>query len=122
MLKTKYDYLRSLLNKSLNELLELEKAEVLELSFSPGICVLMQHHGTAPFLKAVKDYEIEVSTDPFHDHSAGMFTYADKTIFFKITHLKKAAEIEFGLYDEINAIRRLRSEFQWFALEAVIDF
>jgi len=45
MLKDKNDYVRSLLDNQLNELIKLEKVGELELSFSPGICELMLKNG-----------------------------------------------------------------------------
>lgn len=117
------DYLRSLLSKPLNKLQLLEDNRELLLSFSHGICLLIQKNGGAySLLKAITEYKINRETDPFCDHSGGMFTYCNATIFFKISHHQKTAHIDIGLYREINQMRRQRNDYQWYALEAVTNF
>lgn len=123
MSKDRNDYLRSQLSKSLDELQQLEDNQKLVLSFSPGICQLMKENGGAHLLlKSIKDYKINRETDPFNDHSGGMLEYgrAKTTIFFKISH--QSACIDIGLYSETGQMRRQRNNYEWFALEAVIDF
>jgi len=120
MLYVVNDHARSLLSKPLVELQELEDKGELILSFSHGICLLMQNNGGAELLlKAVTKYKINRETDPFLDHSSGMFTYCKKTIFFRIAHQQDTANIDFGLQTEINEIRRERHNYQWYALEAI---
>lgn len=122
MSKDRNNYLRSLLTKPLTELQQLEDKNELILSFSDGICQLMQKTGGAvPLLKAVQNHNITRETDPFNDHSAGMFTYCQTTIFFKISHHQNTAHIDVGLYSETGQMRQQRN-YQWYALEAVIDF
>jgi len=123
MLIDKNDYVRSLLDNQLNELIELEKVGELELSFSPGTYELMlKNGGAAPLLLAVKSYKIERATDPFFNHSGGMLTYCNTRIFFKISHRGKTALVDIGTYPEIASMRALRQNFQWYAVEAVIAF
>jgi len=115
------DHLRSLLSKPLAELQQLEDNNELILSFSNGICQLMKKTGGAgPLLKAVHDHNITRDHDPFCNNSAGMLTYCQVTIFFKIPH--QSARIDIGLYSETGQMRRQRNNYEWFALEAVIDF
>lgn len=123
MKKERNNHLRSLLSKPLNELQLLEDNQELILSFSHGICQLMQKTGGAvPLLTAVQNYKIKRETDPFNDHSGGMLTYTDTSIFFKISHHQKTAHIDIGLYNEIDQMRRQRNNYQWFSLSAVVDF
>jgi hypothetical protein len=64
------DYFRSLLIKTLNELQQLEGNKELVLSFSHGICQLMQKAGGAvPLLSAAKKCKITREIDPFSFHS-----------------------------------------------------
>ncbi len=117
------NHARSLLSKSLDELQKLEDNNELVLSFSPGICSLMQNTGGAvPLLTAITEYKINRETDPFCDHSGGMFDYCNATIFFKISHPQNTANIDFGLSSEVNIMRIQRHNFQYYALEAVTDF
>tara|TARA_R110000868_G_scaffold228587_2_gene481536 strand:+ start:666 stop:1034 length:369 start_codon:yes stop_codon:yes gene_type:complete len=114
------DYLRTLLANPLKELLELENKNELILSFSPGICHLIKENGsTIQLLKTVSLYEIKRETDPYADHSGGLLTYCNESIFFRISNKNR---IDIGLYDEISDMRILRNEYQWFALTAVKDF
>jgi len=123
MSKARNEYLRSQLSMPLNELQQLEDNQELILSFSHGICLLMKETGGAvPLLTAVQNYKINRETDPFCDHSGGMLSYCNSTIFFKISHHQNTTHIDIGLYSEIDAMRRQRNEFQWYALEAVTDF
>ncbi|PAJ75726.1 hypothetical protein CJF42_03590 [Pseudoalteromonas sp. NBT06-2] len=117
------DNLRSQLSKSLDELQQLEDKQDLILSFSNGICLLMKENGGAhPLLSAVSTYKINRETDPFCNHSAGMFTYCQATMFFKISHHQNTAHIDIGLYSETGQMRQQRNNYQWYALKAVIDF
>jgi hypothetical protein len=121
MKKERNNHLRSLLSKPLNELQLLEDNQELILSFSHGICQLMQKTcGATPILTAITEYKINRETDPFCDHSAGMFTYCSATIFFKIHH--QSACIDIGLYSEINAMRAKRDKYVWFSLKSIADF
>jgi hypothetical protein len=123
MKKERNNYLRSLLTKSLDDLQLLEDNRELLLSFSHGICQLMQKTGGAlPLLTAVQNYKIKRETDPFNDHSGGMFTYGNATIFFKISHQQNTAYIDIGLYNEIKIMRRQRDKYVWFSLKAIADF
>jgi hypothetical protein len=113
------DYLRTLLANPLKELLELENNNELILSFSHGICQLIKNNGsTTQLLKSISLYEIKRETDPFCDHSGGMLEYCQQLIFFKISNKNR---IDIGLYSEISDMRILRDEYEWFALQAVID-
>jgi len=120
MSKDRNDYFRSQLSKPLGELQLLEDKQELELSFSYGICLLMKKNGGAHLLlTAVAKYQIQRETDPFCDNSGGMLEYCNQTIFFKITTQQQTVSIDFGLYTEINAMRRERHNYQWYALMAV---
>jgi len=123
MSKDKNDHLRFQLSKSLDELQLLEDNNELILSFSDGICQLMQNNGGAhPLLQEISECKINRETDPFTDHSGCMLIYCSTKIFFKITHHQKTAHIDIGLYNEIDAMRRQRNDYQWYALEAVTNF
>lgn len=117
---TNNDYLRSLLTQPLKALQQLEDNNKLILSFSHGICQLMQKNsGAVPLLKAVHDYKIKREADPYCDNSGGMLTYCQQTMFFKISNKNR---IDIGLYSEIPDMRRQRNNYEWFALQAVIAF
>ena len=124
--RTNNDYLRSQLSKSLDELQQLEDKGELILSFSNGICMLMKRNGGAhPLLEKITGHKINREFDPFADGSGGMLDYgSSKTkIFFKITHQQNTAYIDFGLYSEINVMRRQRRDkYIWFSLKAIADF
>lgn len=112
------DYLRSLLTNPVKELLQLEDKNELILSFSPGICQLMQKTGGAvPLLKSVHDYKIKRESDPYCDHSGGLLRYCEESIFFRISRKNR---IDIGLYSEIPDMRRLRNDYEWFALQTVV--
>ena len=121
MSKDRNDHARSLLSKSLDELQILEDKGELILSFSHGICLLMQKTSATQLLTAVTKNKINRETDPFNDHSGSMFTYTGTSIFFKISHHQNTANIEIGLYSEIALMRLQRSSYEWFALSAITD-
>ena len=119
--RTNNDHLRSLLSKPLDELQLLEDNSELILSFSQGICQLIQKNGGAlPLLQEISTYKINRESDPFCNHASGLFDYFNATTFFKISHQQNTGYIDIGLYSEINAMRQ--RNYEWFALSAVIDF
>ncbi|WP_350431380.1 hypothetical protein ABIS04_13370 [Shewanella sp. H8] len=114
------DYLRSLLIKHLNELKQLEDNKELILSFSIGICNLVNENGSVvQLLKSIYMHQIKREHDPFCDHRGGMLDYYQETIFFRISHKTR---IDIGLYSEIEDMRILRNDYQWFSLQAIINF
>tara|TARA_R110000765_G_scaffold369087_1_gene459295 strand:- start:962 stop:1339 length:378 start_codon:yes stop_codon:yes gene_type:complete len=118
---TNNDYLRSLLTQPLKALQQLEDNNKLILSFSHGICQLIQKTGGAvPLLSAVKECKINREVDPFADRSASTFDYLNNRIFFKISHKQNTPHIDIGLYSEIPDMRRQRNKYEWFALQAVV--
>jgi hypothetical protein len=112
------DYLRSLLIKNLNELKQLEDNKELILSFTSGICNLVNENGSVvQLLKSIYAHKIKREHDPFCDHSGGMLDYYQETIFFRISHKNR---IDIGLYSEIEDMRVLRNDYEWFSLQAII--
>ena len=115
---TNNDYIRSLLTQPLKALQQLEDNQELILSFSHGICQLIKNNGsTVQLLKTVSLYEIKRETDPYADHSGGLLTYCNESIFFRISRKNR---IDIGLYSEIPDMRRQRNKYEWFALQAVV--
>ena len=106
------------LNKSIQELIELDQAETFKTTITCGLANwLSETKCLREVLDAVVNYDFERDKDHPRLFAGGYFEFRDKKIFFK----NRPGAILIGLISEIDLIPKF-AEYQYYSIEAVQSF